>query len=120
MSTEMSLRILIVRSSAIGDTIHTLPVLAALRDHLPHARLAWAVEQRSAGVLEGHEALDELIVAPRHWYLRPRATLALRRRLRAFAPHIAIDVQGVTKARWPPGCPARRSAMGRTGSTAAS
>ena len=55
-----SQRILIVRLSAIGDVIHGVPVLCALRDALPEAFLAWVVEGRAGDLLEGHPALDEL------------------------------------------------------------
>jgi len=58
-------RILIVRLSAIGDVILTLPLLNALRARFPQALLAWVVEDRAACLLEGHEALDELIVVPK-------------------------------------------------------
>ena len=51
-------RILIVRLSAIGDVIHGLPVLCALRTAYPSAHLAWVVEGRAGEVLEGHAALD--------------------------------------------------------------
>ena len=55
-------RILIVRLSAIGDVVHGLPVLCALREAIPDAHLAWLVEGRAADLLRGHRALDELIV----------------------------------------------------------
>ena len=39
------MRILIVKLGAIGDVVHALPALAALRRSMPDARIAWAVEQ---------------------------------------------------------------------------
>ncbi len=90
--------ILIVRLSAIGDTIHGLPVLCALRDFLPRARLTWVVEERAAAVLRGHPALDRLITVPRGWLRSPRAVWRLRRELRRVQPEIAIDLQGLTKS----------------------
>src|SRR6266404_3318338 len=90
--------ILIVRLSAIGDTIHGLPVLCALRDSLPRARLSWVVEERAAAVLRGHPALDRLITVPRGWLRSPRAVWRLRRELRRLQPEIAIDLQGLTKS----------------------
>lgn len=91
-------RILIVRLSAIGDVIHGLPVLGALRDAYPQARLAWVVEDRASGLLEGHESLDELIAVPRGWLKSPRTVWQLRRRLRALQPEVSIDLQGLTKS----------------------
>ena len=91
-------RILIARLSAIGDAIHTMPVLCALRRQLPQALLAWVVEERAAALLRGHEALDELITLPRGWLKSPKTVWRLRQRLRAFAPHVTIDPQGLTKS----------------------
>ena len=91
-------RILIVRLSAIGDCIHAMPVLCALREHHPDAFLAWVVEGRSGDLLRAHRALDELIVVPRGWLKSPRIVWQLGRRLRALQFDTAIDVQGLTKS----------------------
>ena len=94
----MSNRILISRLSAIGDVIHTLPVLCALRDAMPEAFIAWVVEGRNGELLRGHPALDELIVVKRGWLKSWSAVRALRRQLRALRFDTAIDVQGLTKS----------------------
>jgi len=91
-------RILIVRLSAVGDVIHGLPVLNALRDRFPDAFLAWVVEQRPAALLEGHAALDELVTLPRGWLKSPAAVWQLRRRLRALHPDATVDLQGLAKS----------------------
>jgi lipopolysaccharide heptosyltransferase I len=91
-------RILIVRLSAVGDVVHGLPVLNALRGALPQAFLAWVVEQRAAALLGGHQSLDELIVVPRGWLKSPAAVWQLRRRLRAMRFDLTIDLQGLTKS----------------------
>lgn len=91
-------RIVLVRLSAIGDVIHGLPVLCALRDHFPAAHLSWVVERTAASLLAGHAALDELIVLPRGWLKSPGEVWRLRRRLRGLRPDIAIDMQGLTKS----------------------
>jgi len=123
MLSNGPMRILIVRLSAIGDTIHGLPVLCALRDHLPNAHLSWVVEERAAAVLEGHPALDRLIVAPRRWLRSPIAIWRLTRQMRSVRPQIAIDLQGLAKsavAARLSGAPVRIGAAlpdGREGST---
>jgi lipopolysaccharide heptosyltransferase I len=89
---------LIVRLSAIGDVVHTLPVLCALRERMPRAFLAWAVEGRAAELLRSHRALDELIELERGWLKNPGKVLALRRRLRDLKFDIAIDAQGLSKS----------------------
>ena len=57
--------LLIVRLSALGDVIHVLPALSALRTAFPQAKLGWAVEDRAASLLRGHPQLDRLHVVPR-------------------------------------------------------
>lgn len=111
-------RIALVRLSAIGDVIHGLPVLCALRDQMPQAALAWVVEERAAALLRGHAALDELITVPRGWLKSPRLVWDLRRRLRAFRPNVTVDLQGLTKsavAAWLSGCRQRVGFGGEKG-----
>lgn len=91
-------RILIVRLTAIGDVLHGMPVLCALRDHFPDAELAWMVEGRAGCLLEGHPALDRLIAVPRGWLKSPRTVWRVRKELHQFAPDVAIDVQGLTRS----------------------
>jgi len=56
------MKILIVKLGAIGDVVHTLPALAALRRAMPEAHIAWAVERGGAAtILQGNPCLDELI-----------------------------------------------------------
>jgi lipopolysaccharide heptosyltransferase I len=66
-------RILIVRLSSLGDVVHALPLLDALRRARPDAHLGWLVEEAAASLLEGHPQLDRLFVVPR------REALALAR-----------------------------------------
>jgi heptosyltransferase I len=97
-ATRQGPRILIVRLSAIGDVIHTLPMLCALRAGFPQAMLSWVVDSRAAGLLEGHEALDELIVVPRGFLKSPAQLWRLTRRLRSLELDVAIDGQGLSKS----------------------
>ena len=99
-------RILIVRLSALGDVIHTLPVLGVLRRALPDARIDWVVEDRAADLLVGREELDRVVVFPR------RALRALQQRpaawarraasfimeLREFGYDASLDLQGNLKS----------------------
>lgn len=103
-------RILIVRLSAVGDVIHAMPMVNALRERFPKAFLVWASANPAATLLEGHEAIDELIVLGRRWLKSPREIFSLRRRLRALRFDVAIDAQGLTKsalAAWLSGAPRR-------------
>lgn len=74
--------LLIVRLSALGDVVHVLPALAALKAHLPALRIGWAVEERAASLLAGHPQIDRLHVIPRgalEAAFRRRAPLAFAR-----------------------------------------
>jgi heptosyltransferase I len=66
-------KICIVRLGGLGDVIHTLPALDALRATYPEAHLAWLVETAWAEVLPGPPRLDEVIALPkREWLDRLR------------------------------------------------
>ncbi len=64
------MKILIVKLSAIGDVIHTLPALCALRRRWPAARIDWVVEEAAADLVIGHPALDRAIVSRRKAWIR--------------------------------------------------
>jgi ADP-heptose:LPS heptosyltransferase len=51
----------LIKPSSLGDVVHALPVLSALRDRWPRARFAWVVNRGLRGLVEGHPALDEVI-----------------------------------------------------------
>lgn len=118
MGTRTGLRILIVRLSAIGDVIHGVPVLCALRRTLPNAFLGWVVEGRAGQLLEGHPALDELIRIPRGWLKSPRTVWELRHQLRRRHWDVTVDLQCLTKsaiAAWISGAPRRLGVAGPDG-----
>ena len=58
-------RILVVRLSALGDVLHALPVLSALRARFPAARIDWAVEDRAVDLLRHRSDLDRVLAFPR-------------------------------------------------------
>jgi lipopolysaccharide heptosyltransferase I len=53
--------ICLIKPSSLGDVVHALPVLAALRRRWPAARFAWVVNAGLCGLVEGHPDLDEVI-----------------------------------------------------------
>ena len=91
-------RVLIVKLSAIGDVLHTLPAAVAVRRALPEAEIAWAVEGRARDLLDGHPAVDRVISLKRHWLTSPAAVWEIRKTLQAFAPDVTIDAQGLLKS----------------------
>lgn len=100
--TPNTVSILILRLGAIGDVVHTLPSLAALRRGFPAAHIAWAVEPGGAAqLLKRTPMLDELIEVDlrgmRRGLVRKREAIReLRRRLAGF--DLAIDFQGLLKS----------------------
>ncbi|MCB1154096.1 glycosyltransferase family 9 protein [bacterium] len=100
--------ILIVKLGAVGDCVHTLYALRALREHYPDARIGWVVETKTSAVVDGHPDLDEVIVFPRkqismsikagQWSEARRRLAAFRRELRAKKYDVAIDFQNLFKS----------------------
>jgi heptosyltransferase-1 len=100
-------RVLIIKPSAIGDVVHTLPVLALLRRCWPAALIDWLVTPACAGLLEGHPLLNEVIRFERREYGRswrsPRtlaALLAFAKGLRERQYDLVIDLQGLFRSGW--------------------
>src|SRR6266853_558262 len=101
----LPMRILIVKLGSIGDIVHTLPALAAVRKAMPRAEISWVVERRSAEILRDNPLLDRLIEVDTKALRRglvsgetlraPRQQLRL---LRASAFDLALDFQGLLKS----------------------
>ncbi|HEX8473913.1 MAG TPA: lipopolysaccharide heptosyltransferase I [Pyrinomonadaceae bacterium] len=99
------MRILIVKLGSIGDIVHTLPALAAIRRAVPRAEVEWVVERRAAEILRYNPLVNRLIEvdtkALRRWPMSGETLLAPRqqlRRLRASTFDIALDFQGLLKS----------------------
>lgn len=63
------MNILIVKLSAIGDVVHTLPSLAALRRRYPDAHITWVVEEAAADLVLGHPHLNRVILSRRKGWI---------------------------------------------------
>jgi lipopolysaccharide heptosyltransferase I len=102
--TFQLVRILIVKLGSIGDIVHTLPALAAIRRSMPEAHLSWAAERRSAEILRGNPMIDRLVeIDPRQ--LRGVSVDEMLRELRGQVGElrqgkydISLDFQGLIKS----------------------
>jgi lipopolysaccharide heptosyltransferase I len=103
-------RFAIMRLSAIGDTIHTLPVAHALRARYPRSHITWVTQAGPASLLEGVSAIDDLVVVPKDWLKSWKAIREVRRLLRSARLDVCIDAQSLTKSSalgWLAGAPIR-------------
>jgi heptosyltransferase I len=89
-------RICIVMMSAIGDAVHVLPVVTALKRHDPSSRITWILQPGPASLVRGHPDIDEIIVfeKARGW----RGMLDVRAALARREFDLVIDLQVYIKA----------------------
>ena len=86
----------IVMMSAVGDAVHVLPLLTALKRHAPDVRVTWVLQPGAATLVRGHWAVDEIIEFDRSrgW----RAYPAVRRALAARRFDVVLALQVYFKA----------------------
>lgn len=94
---------MIIRLSAIGDVINTLPALRLLRKHYPDAYIGWAVEERAKDLLAGDPDINELIVFRRSKYVFSPGNIfgavpGFIKSLRRTDYDVALDFQGNLKS----------------------
>ncbi|HSY51327.1 MAG TPA: glycosyltransferase family 9 protein [Thermoanaerobaculia bacterium] len=87
-------RLLVIRLSAFGDVVHTIPAVVALRDALPETAIAWAIEPAYAELVEVVARVKAIRVSLKEWSLGRIA--AARRDVRGFGA--TIDFQGLIKS----------------------
>jgi heptosyltransferase-1 len=99
------MRILLIKTSSLGDVIHNLPVVSDLKRQFPDALVDWCVEEAFADVPRLHPGVAEVIpVAFRRWRKAPaslatwREIGAARRRLGGRAYDAVLDTQGLIKS----------------------
>jgi lipopolysaccharide heptosyltransferase I len=100
-------RILIIKPSALGDVVHTLPVLNLLRRRWPKAHIAWMINPGFASLIDRHPQLDEVILFERRrfgqFWRDPSAALGFFKftgSLRAHRFDLVLDLQGLFRSGW--------------------
>jgi len=98
-------RILIIKPSAIGDVVHTLPILNLLRRRWPASHISWLITPECAGLLQGHPQLDEVIPFDRKLFGRTWKSFAAAAKLLTFSLalrkkkfDLVIDLQGLFRS----------------------
>ena len=118
--------ILIIKLSAIGDVVHSIPFLEVMHRRFPHARIDWMVEENAYGVVKGHPALNRVIVSPRQaiakkiknpkeWLWISKEAIQFLQELRLYQYDLVIDLQGLLKSGVLLGLSRGRKKMGMQG-----
>ena len=99
--------LLIIKTSSLGDVIHTLPALTDALRYYPHLQCDWVVEEAFAEIPAWHSAVRRVIpVALRRWRKQPWQTWYSGKwrefidTLTAQPYDIVIDAQGLIKSAW--------------------
>ncbi len=97
------MRVLIVKLSALGDVVQSLPVAMAIHTQMPDALVDWLVEKPSAPLLAGHPAMNRILVSPRHEITQGDSNIftaltGFGRELRSTTYDAVLDLQGLMKS----------------------
>ncbi|WP_233234442.1 lipopolysaccharide heptosyltransferase I [Bordetella sp. LUAb4] len=103
----MPTRILIVRTSSLGDLVHMLPAMSDIARHVLDAHIDWVAEESFAEIPSWHPAVKDVIkVAHRRWrkswwspQVRAERKL-LRERFRDTRYDVVLDMQALLKSAW--------------------
>lgn len=103
--TKKIKKILIIRLSAIGDTIHTLPMANALKRNYPDTQIHWIVEDKASFFVEQAKNIDKVFIVPRKEWKKEKNIFKvtnnfsrLMEQLRREKYDIAIDTQQLFKS----------------------
>jgi len=101
------MRVLIVKTSSLGDVVHALPALTDARQAIPDLYFDWVVEEAFSPIPSWHHAVIQVIpVALRRWRKAPLAKQTrhqwheFKHRLHAADYDLVIDAQGLLKSAW--------------------
>ena len=103
-SIEFS-RILLIKPSALGDVVHTIPVLVKLRTRYPRARIDWLITPENAEIVRSHPALSNVVLFARRDFskrgYRWRALVAffdLLKQIRRAKYDLVVDMHGQVRS----------------------
>ncbi|MDY3973056.1 lipopolysaccharide heptosyltransferase II [uncultured Veillonella sp.] len=90
--------ILIIKMSSLGDVIHALPTLHAIRQNWPQAKITWAVHEQFSAVLPGEPYIDEVLYINKKKLKSISYLLELRRELQSRQFDMCLDLQCLAKS----------------------
>ena len=93
--------ILIIKPSSLGDVVHTLPAVAAIRDAHPRAQITWVINPEWAPLLRGNPDVNHVHIFPRGDFTglgAPAGFLAWLRLTKQLRPDVAFDFQGLLRS----------------------
>ncbi len=98
-------KILVIKPSALGDVVHSLPFLNAIRDRYPDAEIHWLIARSFEDLLQGHPMISRLWVIDKDRWKRlsnvsetARALRRLMRELREERFDLVVDLQGLFRS----------------------
>ncbi|HEU4631702.1 MAG TPA: glycosyltransferase family 9 protein [Gemmatimonadaceae bacterium] len=89
-------RVGIVMMSAVGDAVHVLPVITALKRHRPSSHITWVLQPGPATLVRGHPDVDEIVLFDRSRGLR--AFTDVRHELARRPFDVVLNLQVYLKA----------------------
>lgn len=101
--------ILVIKLSAIGDVVHSLPLLEVLKNRFPLSKIDWVVEENASDIIRNHPDIDQLIVFPRKDWIKRiikkreyrnvgKEVVNFTNELKKKKYDIVVDLQGLFKS----------------------
>ncbi len=93
--------ILIIKPSSLGDVVHALPAVAAIRAAHPQAEITWLINPEWATLLRGNPDIDHVRIFPRGEFRglgAPASLLPWLKQIRQLRPDLAVDFQGLLRS----------------------
>jgi len=99
------MKMLIIKPSSLGDIIHTLPFLKAVKDSFPDTRIDWVISRNLKGLVENNPLINEVIVFDKDSWKKIKnlpGTInemsLLKKILKSKKYDIAVDLQGLLRS----------------------
>lgn len=99
------MKILIIKPSSLGDVIHALPFLKAVKNTWPDSRVDWVISRNLKGIIEDNPLIDDLIILNKDSWKRIRKIpetikelSSLKKTLKSKHYDMVIDLQGLLRS----------------------